>query len=111
MPSVGGNQRAHALTVKEGREMQKLNPNKAGLVTGSLLGLWHFVWSFLVAAGLAQSLLDWIYYLHFLNNPFHVVDFNIVTAILLVAVTSVFGYFFGWLLAFLWNALRGKAVL
>lgn len=91
--------------------MQKLNPNKAGLVIGSFLGLWHFIWSFLVAAGLAQALLDWIYHLHFLNNPFHVADFNISTAILLVVVTSVFGYFLGWLLTFSWNALHGKAVL
>jgi hypothetical protein len=86
--------------------MEEFNKNRAGLILGSFVGLWHLAWSLLVATGVAQTLLDWIYALHFLNNPFHVADFSIGTAVLLIVVTSVVGYVFGWILAFLWNVFR-----
>jgi hypothetical protein len=89
--------------------MKDINKNKAGLIVGSFLGLWHFSWSLFVAMGVAQTLLDWIYYLHFLNNPFHVAAFSAQTAILLIVITSVLGYIFGWVFAFLWNAFYRKA--
>jgi hypothetical protein len=41
--------------------MQEFNKNRAGLIFGSFVGLWHFTWSLLVAAGVAQTVLDWIY--------------------------------------------------
>ena len=91
--------------------MQELNKNKAGLILASFLGLWHFTWSLLVATGGAQTLLDWIYYLHFLNNPFHVAVFSIGTAALLIVITSALGYIFGWVLALLWNVFHKKAGL
>ena len=91
--------------------MQELSKNKAGLILGSFLGLWHLTWSLLVATGAAQTLLDWIYYLHFLNNPFHVAGFSIGTAALLIVITSVLGYIFGWLLAFLWNVFHKRVGL
>jgi hypothetical protein len=91
--------------------MHELNKNKAGLILASFLGLWHFTCSLLVATGVAQTLLDWICYLHFLNNPFHVAGFSIGTAALLIVITSVLGYIFGWLLALLWNAFHKQAGL
>jgi len=91
--------------------MQELNKNRAGLIFGSFLGLWHLAWSLLVAANLAQTLLDWIYTLHFLNNPFRVAAFDFATAALLVSVTAVVGYIFGWVLALLWNAFHRHAGL
>lgn len=51
------------------------------------------------------AILDWIYRLHFLSNPFHVAGFNIVTAALLVFVSFSVGYLMGWFFALLWNAL------
>ena len=65
-----------------------VNPYKAGLVLGSFVGLWHLAWSLLVATGAAQWLLDWVFYLHFLNNPLHVGAFNLATAIALVVITQ-----------------------
>jgi hypothetical protein len=89
--------------------MEEFNKNKAGLILGSFTGLWHFAWSLLVATGLAQTLLDWIYALHFLNNPFHVAAFSIGTAALLIVVTIAAGYIMGWVLAFLWNVFHKMA--
>jgi hypothetical protein len=85
-----------------------INKNKAGLMFGAFLGLWHLLWSVLVWAGAAQPFLNWIFQLHFLSNPFFFEDFNIGTAALLITVTSVLGYIFGWALAFLWNALHKR---
>ena len=85
-----------------------LNRNRTGLIVGSFSGVWHVLWSLLVGIGLAQTLLDWIYRLHFLNNPFHVADFNIVTAALLVVITFALGYLVGWFFAFLWNTVHKK---
>ena len=91
--------------------MEELNRNKAGLILGSFLGLWHVAWILLVATGIAQTLLDWISYLHFLNNPFRVAAFSLPTAALLVGITAIIGYIFGWVLAFLWNLFRKGAEL
>jgi hypothetical protein len=95
----------------EVESMQELNKNKTGLILGAFLGFWHFAWSLLVATGVAQTILDFIYYLHFLNNPFQVSVFDIRTAALLIVITSAVGYVFGWLLAFLWNIFHKKAGL
>jgi len=85
---------------------KELNKNQVGLLVGCFMALFHALWSLLVATGLAQAFLDWIYGLHFLSNPFVVEPFNLVTAVTLVVVVFIFGYLFGWLFAFLWNKLR-----
>lgn len=83
----------------------KLNPQKTGLVVGAFLGLWHFVWGLLVAMGLTEALLDFIYGIHFLNNPFTVAPFDTVKWVTLIAVTAIIGYIFGYVFAFIWNKL------
>lgn len=85
------------------------NCHKAGLALGGLLGIWHLLWALLVAVGLAQPLLDFMLDLHFLRNPYVVEPFRIGTAALLVIVTAVVGYAFGWVFASIWNRLqKGK---
>jgi len=84
----------------------KLNPNKTGLALGGLMGLWHFVWGLLVAFGIAQMLLDLIYSLHFMNNPFTVKSFDVMLWISLVVVTAVVGYIFGYTFAIIWNKVN-----
>jgi hypothetical protein len=82
-----------------------LNKNRTGLIVGAFSGSWHILWSFLVGIGIAQPFLNWIYGLHFLSNPFHVADFNVVTSALLVFISFNVGYLMGWFFALLWNAL------
>jgi hypothetical protein len=82
-----------------------LKKNKTGLIVGALSGSWHLLWISLVGIGVAQQFLDWIYRLHFLTNPFHVAEFNVVTAALLVFISFSGGYLTGWFFALLWNAL------
>ncbi len=83
-----------------------MNPNKTGLALGGLMGLWHFVWGLFVVFGIAQLLLDWIYSLHFLNNPFVVQSFNVVLWLTLIVVTAVVGYVFGYVFAIIWNKIN-----
>ncbi len=86
----------------------KLNKNTVGLIVGAFMGLWHLMWAGLVAMGSAQSLLDWIYGIHFLNNPFVVASFNPTTAVVLVLFTAAVGYGVGWVFATIWNKIVKK---
>lgn len=85
-----------------------INKNSAGLILGSFLGGFHFLWALLVAVGGAQALLDWVFSLHFLNDPYRVAEFNVGTAAMLVIFTFVVGYVAGFCLAFLWEKIHGK---
>ncbi len=88
--------------------MGKLDQNKVALATGGFLGLFHALWSLLVAVGFAQPLLDFVYSLHFLNNPFSVASFDLGRALLLVVMTFVVGYAIGWVFTMIWNMVVKK---
>ncbi len=79
------------------------------MMLGAFLGLMHLAWSLLVAAGLAQMLIDFILKLHFIKPIFSLSPFELRTAVTLVIVTSALGYFFGWVLAAIWNRLHTTA--
>jgi len=85
--------------------MKELNKNHVGLLLGGMMALWHLVWSTLVLLGFAKILLDWILWLHFINITVNIQSFDLVRAALLVIVTFVVGYVFGWVAAWLWNML------
>lgn len=71
--------------------------NKTGLIVGAFFGGGHALWSALVAAGLAQRVIDGAFWLHFLNDPFVVESFSLGRAFGLVAYTATVGYVLGWL--------------
>ena len=83
--------------------MQEINKNYAGMAVGLFFGLAHLGWAILVAAKLAKPLMDWILHLHFIELSYTIQPFAVVTALLLVVVTFVVGYVFGWVIAALWN--------
>ena len=87
------------------REVKELNKNHVGLLLGGIMALWHLAWSTLVFLGFAKVLIDWILWLHFINISVVIEPFDLVRATLLVIVTFVVGYVFGWVAAWLWNAL------
>lgn len=82
------------------------NPNKVGLVVGALLGGWHILWALLVLTGLAQSLLDFIFWAHMIQSIYIVKAFDISAALTLVVITFVMGYAFGFVGAIFWNKLH-----
>ncbi len=85
----------------------RLNANMVGMVLGTVFGGAHLGWALLVAGGYAQGLLDWIFSLHFLDNPYIVADFSMQTAVMLVVVTFAVGYVLGWFFTMVWNWLVG----
>ncbi|MFA5789349.1 MAG: hypothetical protein WC924_05885 [Candidatus Gracilibacteria bacterium] len=85
-----------------------LDGNRAGLILGTFVGGLHLVWSLLVAANWAQPLMDFIFRMHFLSNPYELSTFNLGMASLLVIITFVVGYVCGLVLSFLWNKLMRR---
>ena len=86
--------------------MRTINPGKSGFALGALFGFWHFLWAICVATGVAQWLINFVFWLHFLNSPFTVAAFHWSTAILLIVVTGVIGFFLGFVFALVWNWLH-----
>lgn len=80
-----------------------LNKNKTGLVLGIFAALLHAVWAIAVLIGVAQTYLDWIFPMHFINSVFEVATFSIVNAIILIVLAFIGGYVCGWVFAALWN--------
>jgi hypothetical protein len=80
-----------------------VNPNKAGLVLGALIGGWHVLWALVVAAGWAQAVLNFVFWMHFLKPPYTVGAFSAGIALIFILVTTAFGYAMGYVLGVLWN--------
>lgn len=85
-----------------------MNKNTVGLILGTFFGIVHMFWSLLVAIGLAQPLMRFIFDVHFINNPYQITQFDYGKALLLVIVTFAVGYVFGWLFAAIWNKVSKK---
>jgi heme/copper-type cytochrome/quinol oxidase subunit 4 len=86
--------------------MKGLNQQKVALTLGLFAGGAHLVWSLLVVLGWAQPLLDFIFWLHMVENPLRVVQFSVSTALFLIIVTFIVGYVVGWVFSWLWNKLQ-----
>jgi hypothetical protein len=64
-----------------------INVAKAGLVLGILLGGWPLCWAILVASGLAQPIIDFVFWMHFIKPVFTIEPFEIMKASILIIVT------------------------
>ena len=85
------------------------NPIRVGLVFAVFMALWHTCWSALVATGLAQKLIDFVFWMHFITPPYHIEAFEIQRAAILVGVTFVIGLVFGIIAGILWNLFHRAA--
>ena len=82
-----------------------INRHKLGLVLASFTGISHFLWAWLVLTGMAQTVINWIFQLHFIQPAYLIMPFDLGVATTLVALTSAIGYLSGWILASIWNWL------
>jgi hypothetical protein len=89
--------------VQHGRSKMRLHPLRTGIAFGAFLGLWHALWSGLVATGAAQAVLDFVLRIHFLQLDVRLAPFDAGLAALLVGVTASVGFVFGLVFAALWN--------
>ena len=72
-----------------------MNLFRTTLIGGLCLSSLHLFWVMLVAAGLAQPLLNFIFKLHMLNSPFQVQAFDPLLALGLITITFLIGCFYG----------------
>lgn len=86
--------------------MHHISPKNAGFALGALIGLWHALWSALVAFNLAQPLIDFIFRMHFIAPIYAIEVFDFVTALELVVITSIIGFIVGYIFALIWNKLH-----
>jgi hypothetical protein len=84
----------------------KIDAHQLGLVLGLFMAAWHGMWSLLVVTGLAQRLLDFVFWMHFITPAFHVEAFEPLRALVLVVVTGLFGYLVGLVAGLIWNAVH-----
>ncbi|MGL4286505.1 MAG: hypothetical protein ACRCVA_09195 [Phreatobacter sp.] len=96
---------SHILGLDESRR-GAIGVHSTGLALGSLLGGAHLLWALLVASGFAQSVMDFIFWLHFIRPVWVIEGFNVGKAAGLIGLTGVIGYALGAAFAFLWNRLR-----
>lgn len=83
-----------------------ISVGKAGLVLGILFGGWHLLWSVLVALRLAQPLVDFIFWMHFIKPVYVIEPFSIGRAAILLVITTIIGFLIGSIFALVWNALH-----
>lgn len=86
----------------------KLNTQKVALTAGVFVGGWHVVWSVLIVLGLAQPLLDFVFWMHMLTVPYRVTGFTVTQSVTLIVVTFFVGYVGGWIFSGVWNYLHKK---
>ena len=86
--------------------MRTISAPNLGFALGGLVGFLHFAWALLVMAQVAQPVIDFVFWAHFIGPAFRVEAFNPVTAAVLVVFTSAVGFVVGYALGLGWNWLQ-----
>lgn len=81
----------------------KVNPARIGITFGLFLALVHAAWASLVAASLAQPVMDFVFWAHFIAPPYHMEPFELGRAAILVVLVFVVGMVAGSVGGLLWN--------
>jgi hypothetical protein len=84
----------------------KFDPMVVGLYTGLLLVAWHAVWALMVLLGWAKPLLDFVFGLHFLTNPYVVKPFSWGNALMLIVFVFVVWFVLGYVATLAWNKMQ-----
>jgi len=69
-----------------------------------VLACCHLTWSLLVAAGLAQAFIDFLFSIHFIKPIYVIEPFDILRAAMWVLLTGCIGYG-GCVFGLVWNRL------
>ena len=80
-------------------------PVRFGLIFALFMAACHTVWAALVAVGWAQPVIDFLFWIHFIQPPYTIAPFAIWIAIVLVTVVSAIGFAIGYVFAFIWDRI------
>jgi hypothetical protein len=83
-----------------------VNSIKLGIAFGALLGGAHLLWALLVALGWAQSLMNFVFWIHFIQPIYVIQPFSPSAAAILVLFTSVSGFFIAFVFGVILNWLH-----
>lgn len=84
-----------------------IQPNKAGLVLGAVVGGVHLLWSLLVLVGWAQGLANFSMWAHMARFDLVVGPFDLSAAVTVIVVAALIGYCVGYAFATVWNNVHG----
>src|SRR6185503_9955823 len=84
----------------------KASPVRTGVIFGLFLAFFHAAWAGLVAAGLAQKVIDFIFWAHFIAPPYQIEPGEVTRAAILVGITFLAGLTFGVIGGSFWNMSR-----
>jgi hypothetical protein len=80
--------------------------NSSGISLGLVFGGLHLLWALLVASGVAQPLMDFVFWLHFIRPVYVIEGFDPLRAAGLVLFTATEGYGIGASFAIVWNYIH-----
>ena len=84
----------------------KLNIKKTAMTVGVFAGGIHLAWVILIATGVAQPLINFISWAHMISVPYQITGFGLTQAVTLIVLTSLMGFIFGWMFAWVWNKMH-----
>ena len=83
----------------------QINSIRFGVSIGLFLAVAHAAWAVLVAVGWAQTLMNFVFWAHFITPPYHIEPFDFMGATVLLTFVFVIGLVFGTGGGLIWNRL------
>ncbi len=82
--------------------------NRPAVAIATFIAGMHALWALMVAIGVGQAYLDWIFPLHFIGTTFSVMSFSLLTALLLIIVAFIATYLAVLLFGVVWTLMMKK---
>lgn len=95
-----------ALFGSDAEHQGAISVNSTGLAMGALFGGVHLLWALFVVSGLAQPVMDFVFWLHFIRSGWQIDNFELARAAGLIVLTSAIGYAVGAVFALVWNRFQ-----
>jgi len=77
---------------------RKVDPIDAGMIGCIIMLSIHLIWSAFVFFGVAQVVVDYLFWIHFIKPAYQVEKFNIYVAIYLLITVSCIGFIAGYVI-------------